>query len=380
MVRVGLVSPYSYTYPGGVGRHVEALADELMSQGHDVRLMAPYDPDDRHARIAHRGARPERRPVPDHLVSLGRTIGLPANGAVSNLAITPFAVSVLGRELRHGGYDVIHVHEPNAPFVSWFATETARVPLVGTFHAYSTSPVVNRFTASFLGARRLYNRLHVRIAVSEAARWTAERFYGGRYRLISNGVDLMPGPPGPKAATDHLRLLFVVRSDARKGLPILLRSFEAVRAAGVEARLTVAGATREEVEPYLLDEEGITIAGRVSESEKWRLLHEADLLCAPSLGGESFGMVLTEAFAAGTPVVASDIAGYRDVARNGVDGVLVPPGDPAALGEALHDLAVDPERRAAMGVAARERAQRFAWEHVTEEIVGAYRDAIAVAG
>src|SRR5947207_1900705 len=182
MVRVGLVSPYSYTYPGGVGRHVEALADELIREGHDVRLLAPYDPDDRHARLAHRGARPERRPVPDHLISLGRTVGLRANGAVSNLAITAFAVSVLGRELRHGGYDVIHVHEPNAPIVSWFTVENARVPLVGTFHAYSTSRPVNHFTSSFLGGRRIYNRMNVRIAVSEAARWTAERFYGGRYR------------------------------------------------------------------------------------------------------------------------------------------------------------------------------------------------------
>src|SRR3954454_11107157 len=379
MVRVGLVSPYSYTYPGGVGRHVEALADELMSQGHDVRLMAPYDPDDRHARIAHRGARPERRPVPEHLISLGRTIGLPANGAVSNLAITPFAVSVLGRELRHGGYDVVHVHEPNAPFVSWFATETARVPLVGTFHAYSTSRFVNRFTASFLGARRLYNRMQVRIAVSEAARWTAERFYGGRYRLIPNGVDLTQAPDDPVAASEQLRLLFVGRADARKGLPILLRSFEALRAAGVDASLKVVGATPEEVEPYLLDDEGIEIAGRVSEPEKWRLLHEADLLCAPSLGGESFGMVLTEAFAAGTPVVASDIAGYRDVVRGGTDGLLVPAGDEVALGEGLHELALERERREQMVTAARERAERFAWPHVTQELFGAYEDATELA-
>src|SRR4051794_3385782 len=327
----------------------------------------------------HRGARPEERPLPDHFISLGRTIGLPANGAVSNLAITPFAVSVLGSELRHGGYHVVHVHEPNAPFVSWFATETARVPLVGTFHAYSTSRFVNRFTASFLGARRLYNRMQVRIAVSEAARWTAERFYGGRYRLIPNGVDLTQAPDDPVAASEQLRLLFVGRADARKGLPILLRSFEALRAAGVDASLKVVGATPEEVEPYLLDDEGIEIAGRVSEPEKWRLLYETGLLCAPSLGGESFGMVLTEAFAAGTPVVASDIAGYRDVVRGGTDGLLVPAGDAVALGEGLHELAVERERRAELTTAARERAERFAWPRVTQEVMGAYEDAIELA-
>jgi phosphatidyl-myo-inositol alpha-mannosyltransferase len=117
-VRVGLVSPYSYTYPGGVGRHVESLAQELLAQGHDVRVMAPYDPDDRVARVSHRGARPERRPVPDYLLPLGRTVGIPQNGAVSNLSLSTQALSTVARELRHGRYDVVHVHEPNAPFVS----------------------------------------------------------------------------------------------------------------------------------------------------------------------------------------------------------------------------------------------------------------------
>ena len=324
----------------------------------------------------HRGAAPERRPLPDHLVPLGRTVGLPANGAVSNLALTPEAVSTLGRELRHGGYDVVHVHEPNAPLVSWFATEAARVPLVGTFHCYSRSRAANGFAANVAGVRRLYNKLHVRIAVSEAARWTAERFYGGRYRIVPNGVDLAAARPDHDWAHDGLELLFVGRAEARKGLPVLLRAFEALRGAGVPARLTVAGATPEEVDPLLLDAEGVTVAGRVTEEEKQRLLGRADLLCAPSLGGESFGMVLTEAFAAHTPVVACDIAGYRDVVRDGVDGLLVPAADPAALGEALRGLALDPDRRAALSVAAAGRAERFSWPRVTEEVLGAYGDAV----
>ena len=374
-MRVGLVSPYSYTYPGGVGRHVEALAEELLDQGHDVRLLAPYDPDDRLARVTHRGAKPDRRPLPDYLVPLGRTVGIPSNGAVSNLSVSPEAVGALGRELRNGGYDVIHVHEPNAPAVSWYATEAARVPLVATFHCYSTSGVANR-AAGYLGARRIYNRLHVRIAVSEAAQWTAERFYGGRYRIIPNGVDLSAVRPHEGSGSDGpLEILFVGRAEARKGLPVLLRAFEALRTAGVEARLTVAGATEEEVAPLLLDPEGVQVAGRVSEEEKWRLLGRADLLCAPSLGGESFGMVLTEAFASGTPVVASDIAGYRDVVRDGVDGLLVPAADAAELGESLRTLALDPALRARLSAAAKERARRFAWPQVAAEVAEAYADA-----
>ena len=321
-MRVALVSPYSYTYPGGVGRHVEALAEELLEQGHEVRLLAPYDPDDRLARVTHRGARPQERPLPDHVIPLGRTMGLPMNGAVSNLAVLPEVVGTLGRELRTGGFDLVHVHEPNAPYVSWYATEVSRVPTVGTFHTYSTSAAANHFAASFVGARRLYSKLSSRIAVSEAARWTAQRFYGGRYRVIPNGVDLSAARPDPGRPHRELRLLFVGRAEERKGLPVLLRAFEALRGAGVEARLTIAGATAEEVEPLLLEPDGVDVAGRVDDEEKWRLLGEADLLCAPSLGGESFGMVLTEAFASGTPVVASNIAGYRDVVDHNSNGLL----------------------------------------------------------
>jgi phosphatidylinositol alpha-mannosyltransferase len=375
-VRIALVSPYSFTYPGGVGRHVEALAEELLHRGNDVRLLAPFDPDDRVARLTHKGARPVDREIPDYLIPLGRTVGLPLNGAISNISVSPYAVSTLGHVFRSGAFDVVHVHEPNGVIASWTTTESAPLPLVGTFHTYSTTAPLHHFAANVVGVRRMYNKLHAKIAVSEAARWTAERFYGGHYRVIPNGVELQPLPLEPKPASDTLRLLFVGRAEERKGLPVLLRAFEALRNAGVPARLTVAGATHEEVEPYLMDVEGVHVAGRVSEDEKKRLLREADLVCAPSLGGESFGMVLTEAFAAGTPVVASDIAGYRDVVRDGVDGVLVPVGQPAALGEALLSLAMDPERRARMGAAARAGAERFSWPHVTDQVIETYEDAI----
>ena len=376
-VRIALVSPYSYTYPGGVGRHVEALAEELLTQGHQVRLLAPYDPDDRLTRALHRGARPEQRPLPEYVVPLGRTLGMPLNGAVSNLSLFPEAVSTMSKQLRGGGFDVVHIHEPNAAAAGWYATETGGPPTVATFHTYSRSWVAGTMAANFFGARRLYSKLSARIAVSEAAEWTARRFYGGRYRIVPNGVDLAAARPSSDRPNGRLELLFLGRADERKGLPVLLRAFEALRGAGVDARLTIAGATLEEVAPLLIDAEGVNVVGRVSDEQKWTLLGAADLLCAPSLGGESFGMVLTEAFASGTPVVASKIAGYRNVVRDRQDGLLVPAGDAVQLGEAMRDLALDPDRRGRMSRSARERAERFAWPQVAREVTEVYEEALA---
>ena len=191
VMRIALVSPYSWTYPGGVTRHIEALAECFIEKGHHVRVLAPYDPPDTFAAILHRGARPQTLTPPDYLVSLGRTVGFKANGAVSNLSITPHGVATLHNELRTGGYDVVHIHEPVAPLTSWVATDSIRLPLVGTFHSYSESRVSNGL-ANLIGARRMLNHLHVRIAVSEAAAWTGRRFFGGHYRVIPNGVHVDP--------------------------------------------------------------------------------------------------------------------------------------------------------------------------------------------
>ncbi len=377
-MRIALVSPYSWTYPGGVTRHIEALAEQHLAAGHDVRVLSPVDPDDRVAARMHRGARPSDRVLPDYLVPLGRTLGFPSNGAVSNVPYTPTGVSAMRRELRGGGYDVIHLHEPVAPFSCWDTLCAVDAPLVGTFHCYSENVISNN-VANAMGARRRLNRLHVRIAVSEAAAWTGRRFYGGSYRIIPNGVDV-PGVPSerpPRVAGAPLRIAFIGQSVERKGLPVLLRAFEALRE-HMAVQLHVVGVAAEEIAPLMIDTRDVIALGKCSEADKRRVLERADMLCAPSLGGESFGMVLTEAFAAGTPVVASDIAGYRDVVTDGVDGVLVPRGDPTVLAEVLRDLALDPARRDALAVAASRSAQRYAWPRVAAEVAEAYEDAIAM--
>jgi phosphatidyl-myo-inositol alpha-mannosyltransferase len=378
VMRIALVSPYSWTYPGGVTRHIEALAERFIEDGHHVRVLAPFDPPDRLSVALHRGARPQQLEQPDYLISLGRTVGFKANGAVSNLSITPYGIQAMHRELRSGSYDVVHIHEPIAPTLGWIGTDSIRLPLVGTFHVYSNNRVSNG-VANVIGARRMMNRLRVRIAVSEAAAWTGRRFFGGHYRIIPNGVHVdaeRARRAADRAPGEELRIAFVGQAVDRKGLPVLLRAYEALRD-HIPCELTVIGPSPHELEPMLLDARGVRALGKVSDEEKHRELERADVLCAPSLGGESFGMVLTEAFAGGTPVIASDIAGYRDVVRDGVDGVLVPRGDAQALAETLRDLHEDPARRKRMALAAAEGVERFAWSRVAAEVLEAYEDAVA---
>ena len=321
-MRVALVSPYSYTYPGGVGRHVEALAQELTGLGHEVRLLAPYDPDDRLARVLHRGASPQpaaparlRDPAGPHVRAADERRRVEPGG--------PFAesIGVLGRELRNGGYDVVHVHEPNVPVVSLVRHRGG---------ARARGRHLPHLLDERGGDATVRRELHRRPAALLQAERPHRRVRGGRSGRRSASTAAATGssrtastcpPRDPSRAPERAssKLLFVGRAEERKGLPVLLRAFEALRGAGVHGaphgRRPIGRGGR----AAAARARGRGDRGPVDDAEKWRLLGEADLLCAPSLGGESFGMVLTEAFASGTPVVASDIAGYRDVvaARHG---------------------------------------------------------------
>jgi len=357
-------------------RHVEGLRTALSEAGHDVQVFAPCDPPGRKSRWAHRGAEPQVRETPEWLTPIGGSVGFPANGAVSNLMVTPSGLTMLRRELAAGDFDIVHVHEPIAPTTGWDACSAPAKARVGTFHAFAENSFSNGFAKAVGGSARL-NHLHARIAVSHAAEWTAKRFYGGRYTIIPNGTEVPDTRPAKPPVGDKLRLLFIGQAVERKGLPVLLRAFEALRD-HTDAQLTLVGVDTETLMPLINDSTGIRALGKVDDARKLQELADADLLVAPSLRGESFGMVLTEAFAAGTPVVASDIAGYRDVATDGVDSVLVPPGDAEALAFALRDLGDNPERREQLGDAAWERAQRFAWSQVAADVVGVYEQALAV--
>ncbi len=361
-----------------MNRHVQSLATEFMNRGHHVRVIAPFDPADRLSKVLHRaGAEPLK--LPDHVIPVGRTLGIGANGAVSNIPLFPEAIERTRKAIAEGGFDVVHLHEPTTPLNGWDTCLSSGVPVVGTFHAYSTRPMPN-YLARLAGAQRVMNRLSARIAVSEAAAWSGRRWYGGNYTIIPNGVDVEAVPHAPKSESAHLRALFVGRTEERKGLPVLLRAFDAL-VEHVPARLAVVGADPDDVRRILAHpelEQHLDLHGRVSEQELWGHLAAADVLCAPSLSGESFGMVLTEAFAAGTPVIASGIAGYSDVVTDRVDGVLVPPGDPQRLAEELQRAHHEPARIKRMAAEARESSQRYSWNTVADGIMGVYQRAIEV--
>jgi phosphatidylinositol alpha-mannosyltransferase len=362
-VRLGIVCPYDWTVPGGVGAHVRAQAAELRRRGHLVDVLAPA----------------ERPVAEDGFVPLGGSVPVPYNGSVARIAFGPRALARVGRALDRGGYELLHVHEPLSPSVGLLAVRRARVPLVGTFHA-------NLGRSLALGAARpllrpAWRRLAGRVAVSAAARDTWQRHFGGAMTVIPNGAAgefFAPAEPLPGWRDGRPTVLFVGRLEPRKGLVYLVRAFLRLKPAFPGLRLLVVGRDDKRqqeramalVPPRLRPD--LAFVGAVPQADLPSYHASADVFCAPSLGGESFGMVLVEAMAAGLPVVCSDIGGYREVVRDGRDGLLVPPRDPEALAVALGGLLDNPVRRAAMGAAARATAGRYAWDVVAGELLEVY--------
>jgi len=362
-VRVGLVSPYSLSLPGGVQGQVLALARALRRSGHQVRVLGPCD-----------GAPPEVGITP-----LGSSIPTAANGSMAPVAPDPSNALRTIHALRDEDFDVVHLHEPIAPGCTVTALVCAGAPLVGTFHAAGTSAAY-RWLAPL--TRWLAGRLSVRCAVSEDARDMAADHLGGDYLLLHNGIDVerfAKATPWPKQGPT---VLFLSRHEERKGLDVLIDALVTLPA---DARVWVAsdGPDTARLQAAASGDARVEWLGRINEEEKLRRLRGADVLCAPSLRGESFGMILLEAMAAGTPIVASDLPGYRKVigtreATGGADlpGLLVPPGNPVALGSALRLVLDDPALAVSLAAAGDTRASRFSMDGLAADYVEIYRSAI----
>jgi phosphatidyl-myo-inositol alpha-mannosyltransferase len=367
-MKVGIVVPYSWSFWGAVVEHGELQADALRQLGIDARLIMGNDPPGQLTRILHpRHGRDG--PPPPEVIPVGRSVIVPANGSLPNIVLSPRAVRRIKAVLEHERFDVLHVHEPMTPAIAIAVLALAKSPVVATFHACGD-----------LGWMRagkpvwgfLIDRIDHRIAVSRQARDSAQRWLAGDYEIVPNGVLIPPdADPGDR---EH-RVVFIGRQEPRKGVHVLLRAWPEVHRRS-RARLRLIGADPLAVRLLLarqrISDEGIDVLGFVSQSELTDELLAAKVLAAPSLGAESFGMVLTRAFACATPVVASDIPGYRDV-MTGDTSVPVTPGDPRALADALVALLADEPRRRELGAAARDLAvEKYSWPDIGRRLAQIY--------
>jgi phosphatidylinositol alpha-mannosyltransferase len=367
-MKVGIVVPYSWSFWGAVVEHAELQADALERLGIDVRIVMGNDPPGQATRILHpRHGRDG--PPPPRVLPVGRSVIVPANGSLPNIVLSPRTVRRIQGILARERFDVLHLHEPMTPAICIAVLALARCPVVATFHACGDLAWM-KLGKPVWGF--LMDRIDHRIAVSVQARDSAQRWLPADYEIVPNGV-LIP----PEADPDHRehRILFVGRQEPRKGMQILLRAWPDVyRRTG--ARLRLVGADPLAVRLLLarerLPDDGIDVLGFLSQSELTQELLAAKALAAPSLGAESFGMVLTRAFACATPVVASDIAGYRDVMTDETS-IAVPAGDPRALADALVALVEDEPRRRALGAAARKLAiARYSWDDIAGRLAQIY--------
>ncbi|WP_433269091.1 glycosyltransferase family 4 protein [Micromonospora vinacea] len=370
-MRIGIVCPYSFDVPGGVQNHVMDLAEALITLGHEVSVLAPADEDS---------------PLPEYVVSAGRAVPLPYNGSVARIAFGPVSTARVRRWITNGDFDVLHVHEPLTLSLSLLAVLSARGPVVATFHTAMTR---SRVLAAAQGVLQIVlERITARIAVSALARKVQVEHMDGGAVEIPNGVAVakfadaepLPGWPGESAAGTGGTLGFLGRfTEARKGFPVLRDAFVALAGTRPGLRLLVAGpGDPDDLYDQFPTElhERITFLGLVSEADKARMLRSVHLYVAPNTGGESFGMILTEALAAGTTVVASDLDAFRRVLDGGRAGRLFPTGDAAGLRDVLGELLDDPAGRATLSACGDQVVANFDWPVVARRVLEVYAAAI----
>ncbi|MFC8180216.1 alpha-(1-2)-phosphatidylinositol mannosyltransferase [Rhodococcus sp. 14-2470-1b] len=367
-MKIGMVCPYSFDVPGGVQAHVQQLAEVFIERGHRVSVLAPASEDTE---------------LPDFVVSAGEALAIPYNGSVARLRFGPVTYSRIRKWIAENDFDVLHIHEPNAPSLSMLALKAADGPIVATFHTSTTKSLV---LSTFQGVLRPYHeKISGRIAVSELARrWQVEAL-GSDAVEIPNGVDvpafrrapLLPGYPRAGGT-----VLFLGRFDEpRKGMAVLMRALPTLVERHPDVEVLVVGRGDED---RLRKEAGaaashIRFLGQVDDEEKASAMRSADVYCAPNLGGESFGIVLVEAMASGTAVVASELDAFRRVLRDGTAGLLVPIDDDVALADAVDSVLSSDDIRDRVVQAATRAVAEYDWPVVAEQIMRVY-ETVTVGG
>ena len=355
MLRIGIVSPYSLTVPGGVQQQVLGLARSLRAKGHEVRVLGPCD-----------------GPPPDAFVTpLGNSLPTAVNGSIAPLAPDASAALRTIRALNDEAFDVVHVHEPLVPGPSLTALLVKMAPVVATFHSAGESAAYRTFSRQL---KWVASRIDIRVAVSKDAVELAQRYIGGDYEILFNGIEL-GDYSSPSTTPRENAIFFIGRHEERKGLSILL---EAVSKLPPDVRVWIAsdGPQTAELKTRFASDSRIEWLGRISDSEKISRMSRASVFCAPSLHGESFGVVLLEAMAAGTPVVASNLDGYRNVATDDETALLVETGNVAGLASALARVLVDPRLAARLTANGREHAQRFSMDALADRYIEMYERAL----
>ncbi|HIV56438.1 MAG TPA: glycosyltransferase family 4 protein [Candidatus Stackebrandtia faecavium] len=368
-MRIGMVCPYSFAVPGGVQGHVKDLSDKLLALGHDVSVLAPAGPDD---------------DLPEHVVAAGRSFPVRYNGSVARLAFGPGVAWRVRRWLQQGDFDVVHVHEPLTPSLSLLACVTSNKPVVATFH---TAIPRSRTLAAGRGmAQLVLERITARIAVSSLARRVQVEHLGGGAVEIPNGVAVQQyamGPTLPRPAKGQI-LGFVGRFDEpRKGFPTLLEAFTQVLRTRPETQLWVLGPGDEAAAIADVSEtvrDRIRFFGMADDNTKAAMLRTVDVYVAPNTGGESFGMILTEAMAAGTAVLASDLDAFRRVLDGGRAGILFGTGDPQSLADKTQLLLSDAGLREQYAQKGRNTVDSYDWDKISRRVVEVYLAAVAADG
>jgi phosphatidylinositol alpha-mannosyltransferase len=369
-MKVGIVVPFSWSFWGAVLEHAELQAEALRARGLDVRIVIGNDPPGTFTRALHPRHGRHDEPSPD-VIPVGRTVIVPANGSLPNIVLTPSVPFKLKKLYARERFDVLHLHEPMTPAICVSTLAVAKCALVATWHAAGG---LGWMRAGLPSWGFLLDRIDHYIAVSEQAKVSAERWFPYDFEVIPNGVLI---PPEADPGNRENSIVFIGRHDPRKGMPVLLRAWPGVhRRTG--ARLRLVGADPLAVQLLLarhrISSAGIDVLGFLPQDELTAELLRAKALVAPSIGMESFGMVLTRAFACAVPVVASDIPGYKAVMTDDT-GVLFPAGDPDAVAEALGNLLEDEPRRRELGEHARRIAiERYSWDRIAERLEQIYRE------
>lgn len=375
-MKIGLVSPYDWSYPGGVRDHVWHLANEFITLGHDVRILAP-------------ASGPKRKIPEKYVYKIGWTTPIPANGSIARVAAFDPALALrLRRVLQRENFDILHIHEPLVPGLSLAALRSSQTITVGTFHASSEVSLTSTFNLAYASLvpllRPMLRHLDGRIAVSSATYSFITHYFPADYRIIPNGIKLdnarQQAEPFSELMDGKQNILFLGRFEKRKGAKYLLRAIPMIRERHPNTRFIFVGEGRLRAGFQRFVErrgwQDVIFTGYVPNEEKARYFASAHVFCAPATGGESLGIVLLEAMAAGKPIVASNISGYATVITHGVDGLLTPPRSSVDLARAIGQLLKYEPLRQRLVQAGRQKAQEYAWPHLAAQVLDYYSELI----